>query len=453
MAVSKSVDMTNGPFLKKIIMFAIPLMLTGVLQIVYNAADSIVVGRFVGHEALAGVSSTASLCNLIVGLFIGIAVGSGVLIAKYIGAKNETAITRSVHTSILFGFFCGVVVMLIGLIFARPCLLLMDTPDDVIDLATLYLKIYFLGSPGNLLYNFGAAILRSKGDTKRPLIILSVAGIVNVVLNLILVIFFNMSVAGVGIATITAQYISAVWVMTLLIKEKGSTHLDVKKLRFHRAELTEIIRIGLPAGLQSVSFALSNVIIQSAINSFGSATVAGCSASVNIDNILFLVANALTQSAMTFSSQNVGAKKYNNINKVYVRCVLLNVVALIALSAVSMVFAPHIVGIFSTDAEVIAAGVERASYTLPMYFMCGLMDISGGQLRGIGYSFNSMIISLLGSCVFRLLWIFTILPLNHSIFMLFLVYPISWTFTTIVLNVRIFTVLGRFKKENPEAFV
>ncbi len=453
MAVSKSIDMTNGPFLKKIIMFAIPLMLTGVLQIVYNAADSIVVGRFVGHEALAGVSSTASLCNLIVGLFMGIAIGSGVVIAKYIGAKKESAVVKSVHTSILFGFFCGIIVMLIGLFFAKPCLLLMGTPKDVIDLSTLYLKIYFLGSPGNLLFNFGASILRSKGDTKRPLIILSVAGIVNVVLNLILVIFFNMSVAGVGIATITAQYISAIWVISLLIKEKGDTHLDIKKLRFHGPELWEIIRIGLPAGLQSVSFALSNVIIQSAINSFGSTTVAGCSASVNIDNILFLVANALTQSAMTFSSQNVGAKRYDNINKVYLRCILLNVISLSVLSAISLIFASHLIGIFSADPAVIAAGMERSFYVVPLYFMCGLMDISGGQLRGMGYSFNSMIISLLGSCVFRLIWIFTILPLNHSIFMLFLVYPISWTFTTIVLNIRIYTVLGRFKKENPEAFV
>lgn len=447
MASSKSIDMTTGPFYKKIILFAIPLMLTGVLQIIYNAADSIVVGRFVGYQALAAVSSTGNLCQLIISLFMGMSVGSGVVIAKLIGAKREGAVSKALHTAIIFGFLCGIVIMIIGLLVSRKALIIMGSPDDILDLSTLYLQIYFLGSPGNLTYNFGAAILRSKGDTKRPLIILSVAGIINVILNLILVLIFHMTVEGVAIATIASQYISAIWVIILLMKEEGALKLSLKKLRFHKSELFEIIRIGLPAGIQSVCFALSNVIIQSAVYSFGSTVVAGCAAAVNIDNILYLVANSLTQAAMTFSSQNMGAQKYENLKKVYGRCLIINTITLAVLSTVAMIFSSKIVGIFSSEPDVVAAGVQRTNIAVPLYFICGLMDIAGGQLRGMGYSFNSMIITLLGSCVFRLLWIFTVATIHHTILMVYIIYPISWVVTSIALNTMIFILLRKFKKK------
>ncbi|MBR2718945.1 MAG: MATE family efflux transporter [Clostridia bacterium] len=421
--------MTTGALLPKVLMFSGPLILTGVLQLLYNAADVVVVGRFAGAQALAAVGSTGSLINLLVNVFMGLSVGASVVIARAYGAGDFKSVQTGVHTAVTVGGVAGVVVGIIGVVAARPLLQLMGSPEDVIDNATLYVQIYFMGMPANMLYNFGAAILRAVGDTRRPLYYLSISGVVNVLLNLVLVIFFHMSVAGVAIATVTSQVISMVLVMICLLRTDGAIHLDLKKLGINLPQLKEIFRVGLPAGLQGSLFSISNVLIQSSINSFGSIAMAGNSAASNIEGFIYTAMNALHQANLTFASQNLGARQYGRVRKVMWVC--LGTVAAIGLG-MGMVFyalGPTLLSFYNTDPEVIRFGMIRMSMILPTYFICGLMDVMVGQLRGIGYSIMPMIVSLTGACLLRVVWIFTIFAADPTLETLYFSYPISWAAT------------------------
>ena len=446
MASKYSLDMTKGPFLKKILRFSLPLVFTGLLQMIYNTADVIVVGRFAGGTALAAVGATGSLVHLILNIFLGLSMGSGVMTAKYIGAKDEDSVKRCVHSAMLLGILSGVFVAIFGFLFSEQLLVLMDSPEDVLPLSTLYLKIFFLGAPAGMVFNFGASIVRATGDTKKPLIILSLSGILNIVLNLILVIYFHMSVAGVAIATITAQYVSATVITVVLLKMKNACKLDLKKLRLHKEEVKRILYVGIPAGIQNSLFSVSNVIIQTTVNSFGSVAMAGIAAGSNVDTLIYTCTNAVSQTTMTFSSQNLGAKKYENFNKIYFRCILLTIAIAGSMGALGVIFKDFFVGIFSTDPAVIAIGAERLTLILPFYFFCSLMDVGAGQLRGMGKSFLPMIISLLGGCGIRLLWVFAFFPKNPTLIYLYYAYPISWSITAAVLIACYFIVRKQILK-------
>ncbi len=442
-----SLDMTKGPFLKKILVFSVPLMLTGLLQLAYNSADVIVVGRFVGKEALAAVGSTGSLVNLFLNVFLGLSMGAGVMTARHIGERNEKNVHECVHTAMLLSVICGVFIGTVGFFASSQMLRLMGVPDDVMSLASLYLKIYFLGSPGLLVYNFGASIVRATGDTKRPLYILTFAGAVNVVLNLILVIFFHMGVSGVAIATIVSQYISAIFIVVYLLKMPNACRLIFKELRIHKAEIKSILRLGLPAGIQNSLFSVSNVIIQSTVNSFGSVAMAGIAAGSNFDSYVYTCTNAIAQTTMNFASQNMGARKYSNIGKVYRYCLIITVVIGVSMGNLGCLFGNQIVGLFSDDPEVIAIGADRLMLIMPLYFFCSLMDVAASQIRGMGKSIEPMIVSLLGACGIRIFWIYFILPLNHTLTFLYWSYPVSWSVTFFVQFALYFILKHQMKKK------
>ena len=433
MSGRKHLDMTTGALMPKIIRFTIPLALTGLLQLVYNAADMMVVGRFAGSTSLAAVGATSMLVNLTINLFMGISMGAGVTVAKYIGAGDGQRVSRAVHTTILLGLVSGAIVMTVGLIFSPQFLKWMSTPDDIISLSILYLRIYFMGAPANMLYNFGAAVLRANGDSKRPFYFLTSAGILNIVLNLVFVIKFHMDVAGVAYATIISQYISAICVIIALMNDNGFIRLSIKKLRFWKSELTEILLIGLPAGIQGSLFSISNVMIQSSINSFGSTVIAGNTAAANIDNIVYVCCNAVSQAAMTFSSQNYGAKKYGRISKTYSNCIGLSLLIMAGLCTPFYIFKSRLLGIFTTDPNVIAAGNIRLTIFMTTYFLDTLMDVTTGQLRGLGKSIGPMAITLAGVVGFRTIWLFTVFRSHHTLEMLYYSYPISWIITVIAL--------------------
>lgn len=442
------IDMTTGPFLKKIFIFAIPMVLTGLLQLLYNTADVVVVGKFAGKTALAAVGSTGSLINLILNVFIGLSMGSGVMVARYIGAQDDEKIHKCTHTAMCISLCAGFLVAFIGFVFSRDLLILMNAPEDVLDQATLYLKIYFMGAPGSLLYNFGAAVVRATGDTKRPLVILGLTGLVNVALNLFLVIVFHLDVAGVAIATITAQYLSAVCIVWRLMRLDNACRLYLQKLRFHKRALLEILRIGLPAGIQSALFSVSNVIIQSTVNSFGTVAMAGIAAGSNVDGYIFTCTNAVSQTAMNFTSQNIGAKKYENVSKIYRYCLSTAFIASAFLSFIAFLLRDPIVGLFSDEADVIAIGAQRLTLILPFYFFCSLMDVTAGQVRGMGKSVEPMLISLVGACGSRLLWVFLILPLNRTLIMLYWSYPVSWALTFFAQTAFYFYAAHKLKKKH-----
>lgn len=440
-------DMTTGPFFKKILIFSVPLMLTGLLQLIYNAADVMVVGRFAGSASLAAVGSTSSLVNLIINLFIGLSTGAGVITARHIGAAEGEKTHRSVHTAMAISVVSGFAVGIFGFLLSGTFLKLMGTPDDVLSLASLYLKIYFLGAPGSLVYNFGASIVRATGDTKRPLFILSFSGLINVVLNLILVIFFHMDVAGVAIATIVSQYISAALIVVRLTHLENVCRLRLSKLKVYKEELISILKIGMPAGIQSSLFSFSNVLIQSTINTFGSVTMAGNTAAQNADAIIYTCCNAVSQTAMTFASQNIGAKKHQNLRKVYFMCLGLTLGISFILGTIGLAFPEQLVGIFTTDPQVVEIGKTRIYIMMSTYFLCGLMDASGCQIRGMGKSLEPMLITLLGACGLRILWLYTGYPLNKTLWNLYLSYPISWAVTFIALFICYFIFEKRVKRE------
>jgi len=422
-------DMTTGALLPKVLMFSLPLMLSGILQLLFNAADIIVVGKFAGDQALAAVGSTGSLINLILNMFMGLSVGASVLVARSWGAGDFRGVQKAVHTSISVAGVAGIVVAILGLVLGRPLLIMMKNPPDVIDGATLYIIIYFLGSPFNLLYNFGAAVLRAVGDTRRPLYYLIIAGVLNVALNLLLVIVFHMGVAGVAIATVASQAVSCVLVMTCLIRTEGAIHLDLHKLRIDLPQLKDIARIGLPAGLQGSLFSISNVMIQSTVNSFGSVVVAGNTASSNLEGFVYTAMNSLYQAAITFTGQNMGAKKYARVRRSMWVCLGTVLTIGVSLGALGTLLGPTLLHLYTDSDEVIRFGMVRMRIILPLYFFCGMMDTMVGQLRGVGKSILPMLVSLTGACALRIVWIMTIFAANPTLETLYWSYPVSWTVT------------------------
>ena len=428
-AARAEMDMTSGPLLPKILSFSGPLILTGILQLLYNAADVIVVGNFAGHEALAAVSSTGSLINLLVNVFMGLSVGASVVVARNYGARDIIAMRKAEHTAITVALFMGIGVGIFGFLAARPLLQMMESPEDVIDGAALYVRIYFLGMPANMLYNFGAAILRAVGDTKRPQYYLMISGLVNVLLNLLLVIVFHMSVAGVAIATVASQVVSMVLVLFCLIRTHGVIHLSLPECRVDGKSLREIIRIGLPAGLQGSLFSISNVLIQSSVNSFGSLVVAGNGVASNIEGFVYTAMNAQHQADMTFASQNYGAGKPDRVRKTLWCCLGTVTVIGLVMGLSFYALGKPLMSLYNSDERVIANGLIRMGVILPTYFLCGQMDVMVGQLRGIGYSVMPMIVSLTGACLLRIVWILTVFAANHDLVTLYLSYPVSWFVT------------------------
>lgn len=426
---SYEIDMCHGPLLGKILIFSIPLILSGILQLLFNAADVVVVGRFAGSQSLAAVGSTSSLINLLTNVFIGLSVGANVLIARYYGAGQEKEVSDTVHTAVLLSIICGIILCVAGIALAGPLLELMGTPEDVLGKSIRYMRIYFLGMPVMLLYNFGSAILRAIGDTKRPLYYLTAAGAVNVALNLIFVIGWKMDVAGVALATIISQCISAGCIVGCLIKSKSCFRLCPAQMRIHKDKLIRIVKIGLPAGMQGAIFSISNVLIQSSVNSFGSVAMAGNTAAANVEGFVYTSMNAMHQTAVSFTSQNLGGKQYGRISRVLFQC--LTIVMLIGLLMGNGVFlmGRRIMGIYSTDSQVIEYGMLRLSVICTTYLLCGIMDTMVGAIRGLGYSVIPMIVSLVGACGLRIVWIMTVFQWKRSLFTLYISYPISWAIT------------------------
>ena len=426
------IDMCSGPLASKILLFAVPLIASSLLQLLFNAADVVVVGKFAGKEALAAVGSNTSLINLLINLFVGLSVGANVVVARDLGAGRNDRVQKDVHTTITLALISGVAMMVFGVIMVRQLLEWMSSPTDVIDLATIYLRIYFFGMPANMLYNFGAAVLRAQGDTQRPLYYLLFAGIVNVILNLILVIVFNMDVAGVALATIISQYISAVLVLRCLMKEQGPLHLDLKELRLRKLVVMRIFQVGLPAGFQGVVFALSNVVIQSSLNSFDDPVlVAGSSAAANIESFVYAAMNAFYQSAITFVGQNYGAGKCDRVDRVAKQCLIFVVVTGLVLGNLAYYFGDVLAGFYvqAGEDDVIAQAVIRLGFIARFYFICGIMDTLVGVLRGLGYSVIPMIASLVGACGLRLVWVATVFPIYTTPASLYISYPITWAIT------------------------
>lgn len=426
---SYEIDMCNGPLLGKIITFAVPLMLSGILQLLFNAADIIVVGRFAGNEALAAVGSTSALINLLVNVFIGLSIGTNVLVARYYGGKNHKEVEETVHTSILAALAGGVFLLMLGIFLAKPLLGLMGTPENVINQSVLYMKVYFLGMPAFQVYNFGSAILRAVGDTKRPLYFLLFAGVVNVVLNLIFVIQFHMGVAGVAAATAISQYISAVLIMRCLIRSDMSYRLIVKNLRIVPNKLKKIVQIGLPAGVQGAVFSISNVLIQSSVNSFGSVAMAGNTAAANIEGFIYTSMNAVYQTALSFGSQNFGAKNYKRMDRIQWICLGLVTAVGVVMGYGAVGLGRELLGIYSADAQVIQYGMTRLFIIGTTYSLCGIMEVMVGGLRSRGYSVMPMLVSLTGACAFRVLWIFTVFAMDPTPQTLYVSYPVSWGLT------------------------
>lgn len=426
------IDMCNGTIMDKLISFSLPLMLSGILQLLFNAVDIVVVGRFTGSQALAAVGSTTALINLFINLFIGVSLGANVLAARYYAAGKQKEMSETVHTAMLFALISGCVMVLAGLFFSRGALELMDTPDDVISQAALYMKIYFMGMPFFMLYNYGAAILRAVGDTKRPLLFLVISGAANAALNLLLVIVFSMGVAGVAVATVISQCISCVMVLSCLIRTESSYQLSLKKLRISPAYLLQIFQVGIPAGIQSTVITFSNVLLQSSVNSFGSTAMAGYTAANNIFGFLYTSINSVSQACMSFTSQNYGAGKKKRMDLVLRDCLILTVVIGLLMGGGAYLFGPELLHIYTSDEAVIACGMEILLYTTVTYFLCGIMDLIPGALRGMGRSAVPMLLSVIGTVGTRIIWIYLIFPAHRSLAVLFISYPVSWLATIIM---------------------
>ena len=428
-----SIDMVNGPLAGKLLLFALPLMLSSLLQLLFNAADVVVVGRYAGKEALAAVGSNGSLINLLVNLFIGFSVGANVVVARDLGSGRRDNAGKAVHTSIALSILSGLVMAAVGILLSPTLLQWMDSPHDVIDLSTLYLRVYFAGMPATMVYNFGSAMLRAQGDTKRPLYFLSIAGVINLILNLFFVISLHWGVAGVGAATAISQYVSAFLVLRCLRREDGPLHLEWRQLKLEWRVIRRIFEIGLPAGFQGIVFALSNVVIQSSINSFGSIVMGGSAAAASVEGFVYNGMNAFYQTALTFTSQNYGAGETKRADRVLLWCQIYVMITGLVLGNLAYLFGDTLVGFYveagPDAAAVIQQGVLRLAYVSIPYFLCGIMDTMVGSLRGLGCSVIPMIVSLLGSCVLRLVWVATIFQNNPSPEILYISYPVSWALT------------------------
>ncbi|MFR9181881.1 MAG: MATE family efflux transporter [Dorea sp.] len=434
--------MCNGTIMDKLISFSVPLILSGILQLLFNAVDIIVVGRFSGSQALAAVGSTTALINIFTNLFIGISLGANVLAARFYAAQKDKEMSETVHTAIMLALISGVIMLFVGIFFARGALELMGTPDDVIGQSTLYMRIYFAGMPFFMLYNYGAAILRAVGDTKRPLLFLIVSGVVNACLNLFLVIAFHLGVAGVAIATVTAQGISCALVLRCLQRSQASYQLRFRDLKIRGCYVRQIFQVGLPAGIQSTVINFSNALLQSSVNSFGSIAMAGYTAANNLFGFLYVSTNSITQACMSFTSQNYGVGKWKRMDRVLFNCIILSVVVMLTLGGGMYFFGPEVLKIYTTNPRVISCGMEVLTYTTLTYFLCGIMDLLPGALRGMGYSSVPMILSIIGTVGTRIVWIFGIFPNHRSLDILFISYPVSWMIT-IVLQVICFYFVRR----------
>ena len=428
-----SIDMVNGPLAGKLLLFALPLMLSSLLQLLFNAADVVVVGRYAGKEALAAVGSNGSLINLLVNLFIGFSVGANVVVARDLGAGREEDVGKSVHTSVTLSLISGVVLMAAGTILARQLLVWTASPAEVIGLATVYLRIYFCGMPANMLYNFGAAILRAQGDTQRPLYFLTFAGVVNVLLNLVFVIALQMDVAGVALATIIAQYISAALVVRCMMREQGPLQLELKRLGLEKRGVLQILKVGLPAGFQGVVFSLSNVVIQSSLNSFDDPVlVAGSAAGANIESFVYVTMNAFHQAAISFVGQNYGAAKCDRVDRVAWQCVTFSVLFGLAFGNLAYLLGAPLAGIYAPgEPDVVQQALVRMLFICCPYFICGIMDTLVGVLRGLGSSVIPMITSIVGACGLRLVWVATVFPRFRTPACLYMSYPVTWTITAL----------------------
>ena len=423
--------MTEGPILGKMIRFTIPVMASGILQLLFNAADVAVVGKFAGEAAMAAVGSCGALINLIINLFIGLAVGAGVIAAQELGARRYEEVDKLISTALTASIIGGIAVMIFGIFMAEPLLRLMDTPEDVLAEAVPYMRAYFVGMPGCLVYNYLAAILRSSGDTKRPLFFLTAAGVVNVILNLIMVLGFHMGAIGVGVATAASQYVAAG--LTLLYMSKTKTSLRLSGFKVYRQKLIRMITIGLPAGLQGCMFSLSNVIIQSAVNAYPTVTIAGNTAAGNLEGFVYTAMNSVYQAAVTFVGQNVGAGKYERIKKIAFQATCLVLIVGLLVGCSLMFFGDKLLLLYASGENrdlIVQAGVNRLNVIAVCYFLCGLMEVGCGILRGMGKAIQPMIVSLLGSCLFRIVWVWTVCPLfPGQIMSLYVSYPISWLVT------------------------
>lgn len=426
------IDMCNGSIMDKLISFSLPLMLSGILQLMFNAVDIVVVGRFSGSQALAAVGSTTALINIFTNLFIGISLGANVLAARFYASGKEKEMSETVHTAITLALISGIIMAGVGLLLAKLALRLMGTPSDVIELSTLYMRIYFCGMPFFMLYNYGAAILRAVGDTKRPLIFLIISGVANAGLNMILVIIFHMGVAGVGIGTVISQLISCILVLRCLYKSEGCYQLRFSKLRIQKVYLRQIFQVGIPAGIQSTVINFSNALLQSSVNSFGSTAMAGYTAANNILGFLYVSVNAVTQACMSFTSQNYGVGKYKRMDRVLINCLILSVVISGVLGCGSYAFGTEILKVYTEDPKVIQCGLEILSMTTVTYFLCGIMDLFPGALRGMGRSGVPMILSIIGTVGTRIVWIFMLFPQHRSLEFLFISYPASWLLTIVM---------------------
>ena len=453
LTAKKGMDMTTGRLLPKLLAFAVPLALSGVLQLLFNAVDLIVIGNFSKTRviSLAAVSSNNSLINLFVNVAIGISLGVNVVMAQSLGEGNREKAERTVHTAMLLSVVIGFAVMIIGTVGARQFLVWMQANPEVIDKAHTYLFIYFFGAPANIVYNFGAALLRAKGDTRRPLLYLTIAGIVNVLLNLFLVVVADMDVAGVAVATIVSQYISAILIVVTLMRENGELRLVLKKLRFHKEELHRILRIGLPSGILSSFFSIANIIIQSAINTFSPAVIAGNATGISIEAFIYTSMNAVAGTASTFSGQNFGAGKYKRIKRVMLDCCLIEAVVGILLGGLFMLLRHKLAAIYTQEEEVIRVVGERMMVILPFYFVCGVVEVLVGCMRGMNYSVLPTVASFLSVCVYRIVWVFTFFRAFRTTQALWMSYPISWIIN-FAIDLAMFLILYRqvLKKRGDE---
>ena len=444
---SYEMDMCSGPLFKKIVRFLVPLILSGVLQLMFNAADMIVVGQFTGSKALAAVGATTFLINLQVNLFIGISIGANVAAAKSFGAKNDKDLTETVHTAVLMAIVIGVLMIFIGNLVAEPVLRLMGTPDDVIGDAVLYIRIYFCGMPALMLYNFGAAILRAVGDTKRPLYFLTLAGVINVIFNLFFVIVFDMGVAGVAIATVISQAISAILVLYCLCRSEGTYRLYFRRLHIYPDKFFSILKVGLSAGFQSFLFNIANIMVQSSVNSFGSLVMAGNTAANNIEGFVYVTISSTSQTSISFISQNMGAKQYKRVKRIFWECVGITTVVAGGLGVSAYLFAPWLLRLYNQDSQVIAYGITRLSVVAMSYALNGIQDVMASSFRGMGSPLMPMVVSLTGICLIRILWVLLVFPLFRTREVLYLAYPVSWGIT-IIMNLICYQVI-RKKRLDP----
>jgi len=441
------IDMCNGPLLSKILLFSLPLMASGILQLLFNAADMIVVGRWVGSDALAAVGSTGSLVNLIVNLFIGLSVGVNVLVSRYYGAGQDKELSETVHTAILTALVGGTLLIFVGCIIAPYALEWMDSPENVLGQSNIYLRIYFVGMPAMMVYNYGSAILRAVGDTRRPLYFLAIAGVINVLLNLFFVIVCGIGVAGVALATTISQVVSAALVVICLARSDAVYKLCLKELRFYKHKLFMMIRIGIPAGLQGMLFSISNVLIQSSVNSFDSIAMAGNSAAQNLEGFVYTSINTFYQTAVSFTGQNHGARNYQRIKKILFYCLACAAVVGFVMGNGVYLLGTPLLHLYAPEAEVVAFGLTRLSIISCTYFLCGLMDVTVGVLRGMGYAVMPMLVSLTGACLLRIVWIYTIFAKYHTLEVLYYSYPFTWIVTGLT-HLICFTIIYRRMTRN-----